>query len=66
MGGKDKGPTRKFLQPECAVPAVQNSVRLQTYFNLAKQIMVQGESYFQQKDLRLVRLIEISGGGVIE
>lgn len=56
MATKARGPTREALQAECGVPPVQHDVRLQVYFNSAMQLMVQGEAYYQERDLMNVRV----------
>lgn len=53
-----KGPTRRMLQSACNVDNVNNSIRLQSYFNTARQLMLQAEIYRTEQQLETVSLVE--------
>lgn len=54
MAARERGPTRAMLQAHCELQPVQNSVKLQSYFNVARNVLLQGESYYDDGDSQQV------------
>ena len=50
-----RGPTRQNLQKECQVPPVENSRPLQMYFNGGRQLLVQGDAYYNEGENETVQ-----------
>lgn len=43
-----------MLQPFCKPEPVQNSIRLQCYFNGARELVLQGEPYYSEGEVSTV------------
>lgn len=49
------GPTRAALQSECVVEPVSEGQKLRGYFHAARQLLLQGETYYAEGVLVYVR-----------
>lgn len=54
MAHPARGPTRAGLQPACQLEPIQNSIRLQCYFNGARELVLQGEPYYREGEVSMV------------
>lgn len=46
-----KGPTRAALQAQCVVAPVLEGQNLRGYFHAARQLLLQGETYYMEGEL---------------
>lgn len=52
-----RGPTRESLQADIQTVPVLNGKRLQMYFNGSRQLLLQGEAYFDEGELIMVSFV---------
>ena len=53
-----KGPTRAALAAQCVVAPVSEGQNLRGYFHAARQLLLQGETYYMEGEL-----VHVSGVG---